>query len=175
MTGAAVALTLGACTALEPTRELTSTTSPANAPADTPDTDAADRDVCALLPGDELAEILGQEAQATAIPSAGWIAGQCTWSSGSAGFIMSVGTADSIEDFGDPAEPDAEAKLDAFRERASLEGAVVEIDDLGDGTVIGPTGMAVRAEGTYLQIEILSLTDEQLVEVARLAVSNIAG
>ena len=39
-------------------------------------------DACALLPAEELATIVeGEDATATAVPAAGWVAGQCTWNS----------------------------------------------------------------------------------------------
>lgn len=181
----AVTLTLGACTGDgEPVPGPTDDADPApttqgtppapgDAPTESVETDAADRDACALLPEEALTAALGEAAQPTAIPSDGWIAGQCTWSATGSGFILSVGTEESITAAGDPAEPDAAAKLAAYRDRAGQAGSAEDVAEIGDEAVVGPTGMAARVGGTYIEIEELVLTPEQLLEVGRLAVSNL--
>jgi hypothetical protein len=60
---------------------------------------------CALLPVGALSKIVGGETPAEAMPSAGWVAGQCAWSSPTSGFFVSVGTASSLQKASDPAAP----------------------------------------------------------------------
>lgn len=155
----------------EPTGEATAPTD-VSTPAQTDIVaDAADDDACALLPEADLAQVLGEDAVPQAIPSGGWIAGQCSWSGPTTGFLLSIGTEESITAFQDPAEADAEAKLAAFSGRQA--DAAQEIPDLGDGAVAGPSGVAARVGGTYLELELLSLSQEQALGVMRLAVDNL--
>jgi hypothetical protein len=136
--------------------------------------DAADHDTCALLGPEALNEVLGEEAEATAIPSDGWIEGQCAWSGPTTGFILSVGTETSIRDAADSSEPDAEGKLAAFRARSSGGEGARDVEDIGDGAAIGATGMAARVGEVYLEVENLTLSESQLIDVTRLAATSVA-
>jgi hypothetical protein len=74
---------------------------------------------CALLPTADLSKIVGGEVTvAEAMPSSGWVAGQCALHSPTSVFFVSVGTAASIKAFGDPAAPNAKAKLAQFKQLA---------------------------------------------------------
>jgi hypothetical protein len=90
-----------------------------------------------------------------------------------AGFLISVGTATSIATFADPAAPDAPARLAVFKQRLTALGKAKDIAGLGDGAVLGPTGIAAYRDGTYLEILRLTLTDEQLIEVAKLTLGKL--
>lgn len=168
---------LAGCTADQPDvvpEPTGATTAPTDAATPDPTeivADSADDDACALLPEADLAQLLGEESAPQPIPSGGWIAGQCSWSGATTGFLLSIGTEDSIAAFGDPGEADAEAKLAAFSGRQA--DAAQEVPDLGDGAVAGPSGVAARVGGTYLELELLSLSQEQAVGVMRLALDNL--
>ena len=100
-------------------------------------------DACALLTPADLATIVGgPDPVAQPLPGGGWVAGQCAWNSPSSSFVISVGTAASIQAFGDPAAPDATARLAAFKQRLETLGSARDIDGIGDGAVLGTTGMA---------------------------------
>jgi hypothetical protein len=175
----AVAGALTACTGAPPAPDPTADATrdraeDVTASVEQVDADGADREACDLLPADALTQALGEPTEATAIPSDGWIHGQCTWNGPATGFILSVGTGDTIEAFDDPAEPDAEAKLAAYTERSRGSEGWQEVADLGDGAVVGATGMAARVGDTYLEVENLTLTAEQLVAVMRLAVAGVS-
>jgi hypothetical protein len=173
-----LAATLSACTSADPDPVPTAEGAPpvAGEGPDSDIADAADREACGLLPANSLTEVLGETAAPTAIPSSGWAAGQCTWSGETAGFALSIGTEDSIAAFDDAAEPDAEAKVEAFRQRVQEQGGSTEdVSGVGDSAVVGGSGLAARIGGTYLEIENLSLSEEELIEIARLAAENIAG
>jgi hypothetical protein len=107
------------------------------------------------------------------MPSAGWIAGQCAWTSATTGFVVSVGTAASIQKVGDPAAPDARAKLVEFKQRANAAGTPKNVVGIGDGAVLGSTGMAAYKGGTYLEAMKLRRTDDQLVQIVRLAIAHL--
>lgn len=142
-------------------------------PSQTPVASATGYDACALLPMLLLSDVFGgKPAFPKAMPSGGWIAGQCAWSSESAGFFVKVATAASLKSFGDPAAPDAKAKLAAFRDSMSATGAPRDVAGLGDGAVIATSGIAAYKGDTYLEITNLGLTDEQLIQIAKLAVAN---
>lgn len=146
-----------------------SSVSPARTSADTRTFDA-----CALLSPPDLAKIFGGEQPvATAVPRGGWIAGQCAWSSPGAAFLLSVGTAASIEQFGDSRAPDARARLSEFKRRMSALGTPQDVAGIGDGAVAGATGMAAYKGGMYLEVMKLHLTDRQLTQIVSLAVTGL--
>jgi hypothetical protein len=128
---------------------------------------------CAVLPAAALSKIVGAQARATAMPSAGWIAGQCAWSNATAGFFRSVGTASSLQKASDPAAPDAKAKLAEFQQRASATAKPRVITGIGDGAVLATTGMAAYKGGTYVEVTKLKLTDDQLIKIVTLAVTHL--
>jgi hypothetical protein len=130
-------------------------------------------EACALLTVAELSKIFGATAvQAKPMPSGGWVAGQCAWNGPTSGFFISVGTVASITAFGDPAAPTAKAKLDQFKQQA-IGGAPKEIPGIGDGAVLIATGIAAYKGGAYIQVANLGVTDDQLIEIAKLAVAKL--
>lgn len=130
-------------------------------------------DACALLTPAEVAGIIGgPEPVAQSLPGGGWVATQCSWTNPVSGFLLSVGTAASIQAFDDPAATDAKARLVAYKQRLTAEVAK-DVAGIGDGAVLGPTGIAAYAGGTYIEILRLSLTDAQLVEVAKQALTRL--
>jgi hypothetical protein len=156
--------------------------SASGAPAETPSPDVSGPpataalgsfDACGLLTTVELAKLIGDDVTAKVMPSAGWVAGQCAWSSPSSSFMMSVGTAASIQTFDDPAAPNARSRLDEFRKRLSALGTVQEIAGVGDGAVLGQTGMAAYKGETYIEVLKLRLTDTQLIDVVKAAVGKL--
>lgn len=158
-------LALTACTAGE--------TQPGPSESNAPGTvQSADQDTCDLLPAEELAAVLGEQADPTPIPSDGWTAGQCAWSGESTGFILSIGTQETIAAFDDPAQPDSAAMLDAFASAAGDLGRAVE--DAGDAAFLNQNGIAARLGGNYVEIQKLSLTEEQLIGILRLALENLS-
>ena len=132
-------------------------------------------DACALLSTSDLAGIVdGMVDAGRAMPSGGWIAGQCAWSAPTAGFELSVGTATSIAAFADAAAPDAKAQLAAFSKAADgAGGQPKDVAGIGDGAVLAASGIAAFKGDTYLEIMNLGLTDDQLVQIAKLAVGRL--
>lgn len=131
-------------------------------------------DACVLLPPALLSNILGGEvAFANPVSSGGWAAGQCAWNGPTSSFLVRVGTAASITAFGDPAAPDAKAMLAAFKQQASAAGTPTDVAEIGDGAVLSTGGMAAYLGDTYVEVTRLRLTDDQLVEIMRLAVANL--
>jgi hypothetical protein len=146
--------------------------SPMAAASAAPSGAGAGVDACALLPTAALSKIVGGPPPvATAMPGGGWIARQCAWNGPTSGFFLSVGTPASIAAFGDPGAADAKAKLAQFKRSAGA--AAKDVAGIGDGAVLGPMGMAAYKGGTYLEITRLRLTDDQLVEIMKLAVANL--
>jgi hypothetical protein len=128
---------------------------------------------CAVLPPADLYKIVGGEVTvAKAMPSGGWVAEQCAWHTPTAGFIVSVGTAASIKAFGDPAAPNAKAKLAEFKQQAKATVALV-IAGIGEGAVRTADGIAAYKGGVYVQITNLGLTANQLVKILELAVAHL--
>jgi hypothetical protein len=128
-------------------------------------------DACALLTTAELAKILGTDAvQTNPMPAGGWLAGQCAWNGPASGFFIGVGTAASIAAAGDPAAPDAKAKLARFKATSVAAKAVAGI---GDAAVASSNGIAAYRGDTYLEITNLGLTEDQLVKIAKLAVARL--
>jgi hypothetical protein len=182
------ALTVGGCGTANPSPSAVGTTSPppslgpglsqtqTSAPPSQPPASGstATIDACALMTAAEVKAIVGgPEPVAKALPGGGWVAGQCAWKSPVAGFLMSVGTATSIATFADAAAPDAAARLAVFKQRLTALGKAKDIPSLGDGAVLGPIGIAAYRDGTYLEILRLTLSDEQLIEVAKLTMSKL--
>jgi hypothetical protein len=90
-----------------------------------------------------------------------------------AGFLVAIGTAESIRAFGDPGGKDAVGRLDAYRERSKASGVTQDLDDVGDEAVLGPTGLAARIDTTFVEILRSTLTDHQLIEVAKLIAQRL--
>jgi hypothetical protein len=131
-------------------------------------------DACALTPAFALSKALGGKAAfPKSMRSGGWVAGQCAWSSPSAGFFVKVGTAASLKAFGDSAAPDAKAKLALFKESASATGTPKDVAGIGDGAVVAASGIAAYKGGNYVEITNMGLTEEQLIEIVRMAVANL--
>jgi hypothetical protein len=107
------------------------------------------------------------------MPNGGWIAGQCAWNGPTSGFFLSIGTATSLKDFGDPAAPDAKAKLAQFKAQAGAGNTPKDVPGIGDGAVLTAMGIAAYKGGTYVQVTNLGLTGEQLTKVLRLAASHL--
>ena len=108
------------------------------------------------------------------MPSAGWVSAQCAWNLPTSGFVISVGTATSIQKFGDPTVPDAKAKLAAFKQEAKAAGGhPKDLDGIGDGAVVAETGIAVYQGDVYLEALSLGLTEKELVQVMTLAVARL--
>lgn len=131
-------------------------------------------DACALLTTTAVTGILGKgTVVAKPMPSGGWVAGGCAWNGPTSGFFLSVGTAASIAAFGDPAAPTAKARLAAFKKSASATGTTKDVAGIGDGAVVAASGLAAYKGGTYLEITNLSLTEDQLIAIAKLAVAKL--
>lgn len=132
-------------------------------------------DVCALLPGEDAVEVLGEGVEPMEMPSSGWAAGQCAWTDASGGLLVSVsvGTQESIANANDPAGSDAEARLATYRTQSEAAGETQDVSGIGDAAVSGPLGMAVRAEDTYLEAVRLSATPEQLSALMERMVANL--
>jgi hypothetical protein len=123
-------------------------------------------DACALMtPADVSGIVGGPDPVAKPLPGGGWVASKCAWSSPLSSFLVSVGTSASLAAF-DPAVPDAKAKVADFKQNVSAAGAK-DVAEIGDGAVLGSTGLAAYSGGTYIEILRLSLTDDQLVQIAK--------
>lgn len=153
--------------------ESPSATLPTESAAATPSVGGLD--VCALLPSAKLSKIVGTGTQANAMPAGGWMAGQCALNTAHASLLLSVGTAATIKGFGDPANPDAKARLASYKTQAGPSAKLVP--GVGDGAVRSSNGIASYKGGTYLEITIMQpgLTEDQLVKVMQLAVAGIEG
>ena len=147
---------------------------PTTRPIPTASSQAGALDACAVIPAAELAKIVGHEGFVTkAMPSGGWVAGQCAWNGPGSGFFLGVGTAASIKAAADPTAPNAEAMLAQFERQASAMGTAKPVAGIGDGAVLGPMGIAAYKGGTYLQITNLGLPEDQQVNIMKLAIANL--
>jgi hypothetical protein len=127
---------------------------------------------CALLTTDQLSKILGVDSvQTRPMPSRGWVAGQCAWNGPKSGFFVSVGTAASLTRSGDPAAPDAKSKLAQFK-RVVGDGSSKDVAGIGDGAVLSTSVIAAYKGDTYLQVTKLGITDDQVVEIAKLVIAK---
>ena len=148
--------------------------SPEPSASSVPSENAVALDTCKLLPPALLSNILGKEtAFPKAVSSSGWDAGQCAWNGADSSFILRVGTASSIAAYGDSAAPNAKAMFEAYKAKANAAGRPKVIAGIGDGAVAATGGMAAYVGGTYFEVAKLRLTDDQLVEIMRLAVANL--
>jgi len=130
-------------------------------------------DACTLLSPAELESIVGGPVPvAKPLPAGGWVAAQCAWSGPTSSLLVSIGTADSFAAFKDPATPDAKSKFSDYRQRFAA-GSAAEQQGLGEGAVLSARGLAAYTGGTYLEIMRSSLTDDQLVAVARRILSQL--
>lgn len=129
-------------------------------------------DACALLSAVDLTKIVGGDTPSTkAMLSVGWVAGGCAFSSHGSSFVVSVGTADSIRQAGDPTAMDAKAKLALFK--ASATSTPRDVSGIGDGAVLAPTGIAAYKGGTYVEVMNLTVTNDQLITIAKLLVAKL--
>jgi hypothetical protein len=145
---------------------------PPATPKPTPNPTAAPLEACALLTGAELAVILKVSAvEPRPMPSGGWVASQCAWNGPSSGFFLAVGTAASLKAAGDPAAPTAKAKLAQFKEQGGATAK--DVPGIGDGAVMTTAGLATYKGGTYLQFTNLGLTEDQLIKIAKLAITRL--
>jgi len=65
------------------------------------------------------------------------------------------------------------SRLDQFMQQMSDRGSQPERLEIGDGAVLADGGMAAYQGATYLEILNLGLTDEQMVEIMKLAVAAL--
>jgi hypothetical protein len=131
-------------------------------------------DACALIPPTDLSTVLGGEAPVGRVtPAAGWVVGQCAWSGSSSAFLVSVGTSDSIAKIGDPGVTDAKAKLAEFERRMAGADAARPVSGIGDGAIVAKPGMAAYKGDLYIEVANLRLTEDQLVDVVKLAIAGL--
>lgn len=141
-------------------------------PPATPKPTAAPLEACAVFSGAELSKLLGiTGVQPRPMPNGGWVASQCAWNGPSSGFFLGVGTAASLKAAGDPAALTAKAKLAQFREQGGASAK--DVPGIGAGAVLTTAGLATYKGGTYLQFTNLGLTGDQLVKIAKLAVTRL--
>ena len=57
-----------------------------------------------------------------------------------------------------------------FKEQAS---GAKEVHGVGDGAALSGTGLAAYKGGTYVEVTNLGLTEDQLIQVAQLAVGGL--
>ena len=131
-------------------------------------------DACSILSPEDLTILLGgSEPTPKPAPGGGWVAGQCAWSGPTAAFLISVGTRESIASVGNTKVADAKSKLAEFGERASATGGAQPIPGLGDGAIQAGGTVAAYKGDVYLEVLNLRLTDEQAIEVMKLAVAGV--
>ena len=126
-------------------------------------------DACDITTPAELAAILGSpEPKGQQLPSGGWVASQCAWTSPFTSFLVSIGTAKSLTVFSADESTDAKSRLDDYRARALSSRGPTEVADIGDGAVIGPAGLAFATGEFYVEVLRLQLSEDHLVAIARL-------
>jgi hypothetical protein len=127
-----------------------------------------------LLSTADLEGIVGAGVEAgRRMPTGGWVAGQCAWSTPTLGFEIAVGTAVSLSSYGDPTVADAKAKLESYKARASRTGGSVKAVNVGDGAALTEQGIAAYKGDVYLEVQNLGLTDDQLTRVVRRAMEAL--
>jgi hypothetical protein len=109
---------------------------------------------------------------AKAVPGGGWVAGQCAWSSPAAAFLVSVGTAGSIESVGDPSVSGVASKLAEFEQRMASGGDPKPVAGVGDAAIISESGMAAYKGDFYVEVINLRLTRDQMIEIVKLALGG---
>jgi hypothetical protein len=126
-----------------------------------------------MTPAEVAAIVGGPEPVAKAVPGGGWVAGQCAWSSPTAAFLISVGTQVSIASGGDPTVQDAKGKLKEFERRVSANGGSTVVTGVGDAAYATDGSVAAAKGDVYLEVVGLRLTNEQSIEVMKLAVAGV--
>ncbi len=121
----------------------------------------------------EVAQIVGGPLPvAKALPGGGWVAGQCAWSSPTAAFLVSVGTAASIKSVGDPAVWGVASKLAEFEQRMALRGESKAVPGIGESAIVAEAGMGAYKGDTYVEVTNLRLTENQMIEIVKLALGT---
>ncbi len=115
----------------------------------------------------------GSLPSATSVPGGGWSAGQCAWSNSAAAFLVSVGTSTTIEAVGDPNISNAKDKLAEFEQRNAASGTPRSVGGIGDGAIVVKSGMAAYKGEIYLELVNLRLTEEQMIEIVKLAANRL--
>ena len=110
---------------------------------------------------------------AKAVPGGGWVAGQCAWSSPSAAFLISVGTAASIQSVGDAGVSGVPSKLAEFEQRMASGGDPKPVTGIGEAAIVAESGMAAYKGDLYLEVVNLLLTEDQMIEIVELAMSRL--
>ena len=161
-----VASGLGATSSASP--DASSTASAVEASPGASATAGGGVDACTLVTPAAIVDIVGVVKPAE-MPSGGWLTSGCSWGGSTASFIISIGTASSIQKFGDPAAPDVKAKLQQYKQQANGS----DVTGIGDAAVLGANGMAAYKGGTYVEVEKLRLTDAQLTKIMTLLMSRL--
>lgn len=131
-------------------------------------------DACGLMTPAEVVEIVGGPLPvAKAVPAGGWVAGQCAWSSQTAAFLVSIGTAESIKSVGDPGSSGVASKLAEFEQRMALDGEPKAVAGIGESAIVAEAGMAAYKGDFYIEVTNLRLTEDQLVNVTKLAIAGL--
>ena len=131
-------------------------------------------DACGLMTATEVSRIVGGPLPvAKAVPGGGWVAGQCAWSSPSAAFLISVGTAASIQSVGDAGVSGVPSKLAEFEQRMASGGDPKPVTGIGEAAIVAESGMAAYKGDLYLEVVNLLLTEDQMIEIVELAMSRL--
>lgn len=132
-------------------------------------TATANVDACALVTAAQLADIVGGAVTGAEMPAGGWVASGCAWSGATTSFIISVGTASSFLSFRDPAALDAKARLEQYKQQENGR----DVTGFGAGAVLTAIGMAAYKGDTYVEVEKVRLTDDQLTKIMTLLMSRL--